>query len=78
MGEDHFRRRQTGGPEHGRPIDRMGREDVLANEVDRLRPESPKLIPIRTVPNPTYVVDQSIEPHIGDIFQIERNFNPPA
>ena len=40
MGKYHFRRRQANGLQHGRPVDGVGGEDILADQMSRLRPKS--------------------------------------
>ena len=62
--------------EHGRPVDAVGLQDVLADQVLRHRPESPEELPVR-VAERADVVDQGVEPDVGDVLVVEGQRDAP-
>jgi hypothetical protein len=69
--------RDASGLQHGRPVDAVGFEDVLGDQVLDYRPELSKE---RTVGigQGGGVVDKSIKPDVGYITVIKRQSDPPT
>ena len=78
MGKDRLGRGQADPFKHGRPVDRMGGKDILADEMNRLRPEIGEGASFRAVTDGADIIDQCIEPDIGDIVGIKGNLNAPG
>ena len=68
--------RDARGLEHGGPVDAVGLQDVLGDEVLRHRPEGPEQLPVR-VAERAHVVDQGVEPDVGDVLVVEGQRDPP-
>ena len=79
MGKDTLRRRQSGGHQEGRPVNRMEAQDILADHVQIGRPESAEQVAIGIrVPHSGYVVGQRVEPDIHDVVVIARHRHAPV
>jgi len=63
--------------EHGGPINAVGFEDVLGDEVLRGGPEDPEVLPVG-ISDAGDVVDQGVEPDIGDKIFVEGQGNSPG
>ena len=64
------------GFEHGGPVDAVGLENILGDEMLADRPEAVESFPIGVI-DAGQVIDQGIEPDIGDVVFVERQRNPP-
>ena len=79
MGEDGFRQWKVERHEHRGPVDGMGREDILPDKMDIGRPESIcQWFPGRRYSNAETVIHQRVEPDIGDVVIVERQFDAPG
>jgi len=79
MGEDPARRRDPGGHQEGRPVDRVEAQDVLADHVQIRRPEGAELLALGVrIAGGGDVVGQRVEPDIHDMRRIARHRDAPA
>ena len=78
MGEDALRRRLPGGHEHGRPVDGVEAEDVLPHQVVVDRPPPREPLPVGAVAHGGAVVDQGVEPDVGDVLRVPGDRDAPA
>ena len=70
--DESLGQREAGRVQHNRPVDGMRRhEDVLADDVVRLAPD------LRAVRHGRVVIDERIEPHVGDVARVERQRDAP-
>ena len=79
MRENVLGQRQASSHEHCRPNNAMEADDVLANEMEVGRPVLAELgFIIGAVAQGGQVIDQSIDPHIGDMLGVEGQRNTPV
>ena len=78
MGE-HPRRRGKPFPfEHGGPVYGVSGQDVLSDEMGAVGPERREPVIVCCISGRGDVVDEGVEPDVGDIIGIERDLDPPA
>ncbi len=77
VGEDGPRHRQIHGLEHGGPVDGVGGQDVLPDQVARGRPPAVELLVVPAVPHGADVVDERVEPDVADEVAVERQLDAP-
>ena len=79
MGEDGFGQWQIQRHQHGGPVDGMGGENVFPNEMNISRP---KVMANRFLTRQIFqrrnVIDQRVEPDVGDVVRIEGEFDAPG
>ena len=78
MSEDSPRWRKADCPEHSRPVDRVGHEDVLAYQVGGGRPQAAERPVVRLEACCGQVVDEGVEPHVCDIVSVEWEPDTPV
>ena len=66
--------RQPGRHQHGRPEDGVGLQDVLPDQMMGRRPE----LQAAAVLERAHVVEQRVEPDVGDVAVVERELDPPG
>ena len=67
----------SGRLEHNGPVDPVGFEDVFGDDMLGNRPEGLEQLTVR-VPETGYVVEQGIEPYIGDIILVKGEGDAPG
>ena len=77
MGEDVVRQFQTDGLQHGRPVHRVRGQDVLADQVMAGRPVAAGF-DFRHLAVHRHVVDQRVEPDVGDVLVVEGQGHAPG
>ena len=71
--------RQAHGLEHGRPVDRVRGQDVLADQVVGRRPPAARSVSSSAqVADRADVVDQRVEPDVGHEVGVERQLDAPG
>ena len=78
VSEDTLRRRLPGSHQHGRPVDGVEAEDVLPDQVVVDRPPALEALPVGAVAHGRAVVDEGVEPHVGDVGRVPGDRHPPA
>ena len=68
-----------GGQQHRRPDHGVELEDVLADDVERRRPERVRqVLAVRAEAERRVVVEQRVEPDVEDVLGIPRDLDAPA
>ena len=78
MGKNRFRKLEVQRHQHRGPIDRVGREDVLADEMHISGPESIDGRFGLQVLERGDVIHERIEPDVGHVVLIERQLDAPG
>ncbi len=78
VGEDAAGHFHAHGLQHGGPVDRVGGENVLADEVDGAGPAAGKGRVVALVAHGGDVVHQRVEPHVADVVGVEGQFDAPG
>ncbi len=78
MREDRARHLQAHRLEHRRPVDRVGRQDILADQLQRGRPPAAEALLVGPVADGGDIVHQRIEPDIRHESVVERQLDPPG
>ena len=83
VGEDLARQGQSGGHEHGGPVDSVEAQDVLADEVHVGRPCPCEELGLSSalrcaVPDCGGVVQQSVEPDVDDLALVPGQSDAPG
>ena len=79
MGEHAPGRRQAGGEQKGRPVDRMKAQDVFADDVHVGRPERAVVRGVGVgVAERGHVVGQRIQPDVDHVLRVVRHRDSPA
>ena len=68
---------KANGLEHCRPVDSMGLQDVLCDDMFGYPPIKTKVFRVR-IPYSGEVVYEGVEPYIGNKFIIKREGNSPV
>ena len=76
--ENGFRQRHTHCHKHGRPVNGMRGQNVFTNELVRRWPPLVELGVIALVADGGDVVQERVEPDVGDEILVERQFNAPG
>jgi hypothetical protein len=64
--------------QHRGPVDGVRRQDVFADQMDVRRPESQTGRPaVRKILERRDVIDERVEPDIGDVLLVEGQFDAP-
>ena len=79
VGEDPFRRRDPGGHQEGRPVDRVEAQDILAHHVQVRRPEGGERLTVFIgIADGRDVVCERVQPDVHDVVRIVRHRHAPA
>ena len=79
VGEDVLRERNVESHEHGRPIDAVGRQNVLTDEVVRGWPNrSAVSISLVEGGGGAHIVEERVKPDVSHVVRVKRQRNAPA
>jgi hypothetical protein len=77
VGKDGAGWSKAQGLKHCWPINGVGCKDIFADEMDGIIPQGGKCLIVSEKSGYTHIVNKGIEPHIGYIVRVKREWNTP-